>query len=70
MTDKDYRCNPDDRGYIMGLKKATTEELKEKRHEIVRKMTAALAKPDMDTFDKLNVKYQKLSDKIRRQNEM
>jgi hypothetical protein len=53
------------------FKKATTQELKKERHEIVQKMTAALAlaKPNMKLFDKLNIKYQKLSDEIRRKNE-
>lgn len=45
--------------------KKTLEQLIADRHEIVEKMTAALASTDMELFDKLNTKYQKLSDKIR-----
>ena len=45
--------------------KKTLEQLIADRHEIVRQMTAALAKPNMKKFDRLNTKYQKLSDKIK-----
>ena len=44
----------------------TKEQLIADRHEIVKKMTNALVNNDMKLFDKLNAKYQKLSDKIRR----
>jgi len=45
--------------------KKTKDQLIAERHEIVDKMTIALANNDMKKFDKLNTKYQKLSDKIK-----
>ena len=39
----------------------------EQRHNVVRKMTAALKKNNMKKFDKLNAKYQKLSDRIKKE---
>jgi hypothetical protein len=45
--------------------KKTRKQLRDERDEIIDQMTAALAKPDMKKFDRLNTKYQKLSDKIR-----
>ena len=44
----------------------TKEQLIAQRHELVQKMTAALAASDMKIFDRLNTKYQRLSDKIKK----
>ena len=45
--------------------KKTKDQLVAERHEIVEKMTIALTAIDMKKFDRLNAKYQKLSEKIR-----
>ena len=45
--------------------KKTREQLTADRDEIANQMKVALVKPDMRKFNKLNTKYQKLSDKIR-----
>lgn len=50
----------------MGEKK-TKEALVEQRHEIVGKMTAALANNNMKKFDSLNAKYQRLSEQIKKE---
>ena len=46
--------------------KKTLQQIINERHELVGLMTDALARPDMKKFYKLNVKYQKLSDKIKK----
>ena len=49
--------------------KKTLEQLIQERHELVEKMKTSLAKNRMAKFDKQNVKYQKLSDLIRKARE-
>ena len=51
---------------MWGKKKMTRQELIECRHGIVGKMTAALANNNMKKFDRLNAKYQKISDQIKK----
>jgi len=49
--------------------KKTLQQLIDERHEIVGQMTNVLALNNMKKFDKLNVKYQKISDKIKKERE-
>ena len=42
------------------------EILKEERAQVAEKMRDAFSVPDMAEYHRLNVKYQKLDDKIRR----